>query len=99
MYFKQENTFEAKKCKVVKACCIPHNYLMENKDIPTVYNRLNPDQEPYLQDDGAILAIEHLHGYRSADEVRALHNLLQTYFQQPEGAVTWQIDQTIGLRD
>ena len=41
--------------KVVKVCCILHNYLMENKDIPTIY------QEPYLQDDGAILAFEHLH--------------------------------------
>ena len=67
--------------KVVKACCVLHNYLMENKDIPTIYNRLNPDQEPYLQDDGAIHAFEHLHGYRSADEVRALCNLFKTYFQ------------------
>ena len=84
--------------KVVKACCILHNYLMENKDIPTMCNRLNPDQEPYLQDDGAILAFEHLHGYRSADEVRALCNLFKTYFQRPEGAVTWQ-NRSIGLRD
>ena len=67
--------------KIVKACCVLHNYLIKNKDIPTIYNRLNPDQEPYLQDDGGILAFEHLHGYRSADEVRALCNLLKTYFQ------------------
>ena len=67
--------------KIVKACCILYNYLMENKDIPTIYNRLNPGQEPYLQDDGAILAFDYLHGYRSADEVRALHNLFKTYFQ------------------
>ena len=84
--------------KVDKACCILHNYLMENKDIPPIYNRLNPDQEPYLQEDEAILAFEHFHGYRSADEVRALRNLFKTYFQRPEGAVTWQ-NRSIGLRD
>ena len=53
---------------------------MENKDIPTIYNRLNPDQEPYLQEDGAILAFEHLHGYRSADEVKSSMQPVQNIF-------------------
>ena len=50
---------------VNKACCILHNYL-EDKDTATIYSRFNPDQEPYLQDDGAILD---LNGYRSAAAV------------------------------
>ena len=47
---------------VVKACCILHNYLSVKKDLPTLYNRLNYDNEPYLQPDGAILDVPNLNG-------------------------------------
>ena len=50
--------------KVVKACCILHNYLTEEQDYPTICNRPNPDQEPFLHDDGAILDLDNLNGYR-----------------------------------
>ena len=75
---------------VIKACCILHNYLTEDKDTATIYNRLNPDQEPYLQDDGAILDLDNLNGYMSAAAVQTLKNLFCTYFNRPEGCVNWQ---------
>ena len=75
---------------VIKACCILHNYLTEEKDTGTIYNRLNPDQEPYLQDDGAILDLDNLNGYRSAAAPQALRNLFCTYFNRPEGCVNWK---------
>ena len=52
--------------RVVKATCVLHNFLTEKKDLPTIYNRLNPDGDPYLTDDGAIIDIGNLHGYHSA---------------------------------
>ena len=56
--FNQRKPLKLKNAdKAVKACCILLNYLIENKDIPTMYNRLNPDQEPYLQDDGPFLPL------------------------------------------
>ena len=76
--------------KVVKACCILHNYLTEEQDYHTMCNRLNPDQDPFLHEDGAILDLDNLNGYRSAAAARALRNIFRDYFARPEGAVTWQ---------
>ena len=76
--------------KVVKACCILYNYLTEQQDYPTMCNRLNPDQDPFLHEDGAILDLDNLNGYRSAAAARALRNICRDYFVRPEGAVTWQ---------
>ena len=76
--------------KVVKACCKLHNYLTDEQDYPAICNRLNPVQEPFLHDDGAILDLDNLNGYRSAAAARALRNIFRDYFTRPEGAVTWQ---------
>ena len=62
--------------RVVKACVILHNYLTEpGKDLHEIHRRLNPDQHPYLQDNGAILDTDHF-GFANA---RAIRNLYTTY--------------------
>ena len=69
--------------RVVKA------YLTEpGKDLHEIHRRLNPDQDPYLQDNGAMLDIDHF-GFANLANARAIRNLYTTYFTRPEGSVTW----------
>ena len=75
---------------VVKACLVLHNYLTEKHNIDAMYNKLNPDGIPYLQDDGAILDLPNLHGYHSPAQVRAIRDVYKEYFNHPQGCVTWQ---------
>ena len=63
---------------------------MENRDLPNIYNRLNPDNDPYLTENGALLDIQNLAGYHSPAEARAIRDIFKVYFNMPEGAVTWQ---------
>ena len=37
--------------KIVKACCVLYNFLQGNQDIHTLQQQLNPDNQPFLQDD------------------------------------------------
>ena len=48
--------------RVVKASCVLHNFLRGTADIHQLHHQLNPDNQPFLQDDGSILAIDRLHG-------------------------------------
>ena len=71
----------------VKACVVLHNYLTEpGKDLHEIRRRLNPDQDPYLQDNGVVLDIDHF-GFANSANARAIRNLYTTYFTRPEG---WQ---------
>ena len=65
---------------VVKACVVLHNYLTEKKEVAAIYNRLNPDGEPYLQEDGAILDLPNLHGFHLPQQVRAICDVFTQYF-------------------
>ena len=76
--------------RVVKATCVLHNFLTEKKELPAIYNRLNPDGDPYLTDDGAIIDIGNLHGYHSSAQSRAVRDIYNNYFNQDIGAVQWQ---------
>ena len=71
----------------VKACCILHNYLSESIEIPTIFNQLNPEHDPYLSEDGAILDVRE-HGFHHPQEARAMRDFYKVYFNHPEGAVT-----------
>ena len=51
--------------------------------------QLDPDNEPFLQDDGAIQDLDHS-GYHSSTQAKALRNIYKEYFMRPEGQATWQ---------
>ena len=75
---------------VVKATCVLHNYLRGNSSISTTFADLNPNHEPYLGKNGAIVNFEALPGYRSAKEAQEIRNKFKRYFNSPAGAVSWQ---------
>ena len=76
--------------KIVKACCVLHNFLQGDQDIHTLNQQLNPDNQPFLQNDGAILALDRLNGYHSAHISRQIRDLYKNYFMSPQGQVPWQ---------
>ena len=76
--------------KIVKVCCVLHNFLRGYQDIHTLHQQLNPDNQPFLQDDGVILAFNRLHGYHSAHIARQIRDLYKNYFMSPDGQVPWQ---------
>ena len=45
-----------------------------NQDIHQLHQQLNPENQPLLQDDGTMLAMDNLHGYHSAHVARAIRN-------------------------
>ena len=75
--------------KIVKVCIVLHNFLRGKKDLHGLHQQLNPDNEPFLQDDGAILDLDH-RGYHSSTQAKAIRNIYKEYFMRPEGQVTWQ---------
>ena len=58
--------------KIIQATCVLHNYLREPTDatITATYTRLNLDRLNYLGPDGAIVDLQNLNGYRSAQEAQ-----------------------------
>ena len=58
--------------------------------MPALYQRLNPDNLPYLRDDGAILAVPNQHVFHTHTQAKAIRDIYTTYFNRPEGALPWQ---------
>ena len=80
---------------VIKACVVLHNFLRGRKDLNELSQQLNPDNVPFLRDDGAILDLNR-RGYKSSTAAKAIRNIYKNFFRRPEGQVTWQ-DRAIAL--
>ena len=60
--------------KIVKACIVLHNFLSSKKDWHGLHEQLYPDNEPFLQDDGAILDLDN-RGYHSSTQAKGIRSI------------------------
>ena len=88
MFHRKLNLLPENADKIVKACIVLH-ILRGKKDLHGLHQQLNPDNESFLQDDGAILDLDHK-GYHSSTAAKEIRNIYKEYFMRPEGQVTWQ---------
>ena len=59
--------------KTVKATLVLHNFLCSRTfNVANIYNRLNPDNLEYLSENGAVVDLANLPGYRSSNEARRI---------------------------
>lgn len=76
---------------VIKAACCLHNYLTEDKEYENICADLNPQGNQCIDDRGVVcMYLPRLHGYRSSDDAQTVRHIFKTYFNSPQGSVTWQ---------
>ena len=77
--------------KIIKATCILHNFLRSKTlDVAQINNRLNPNNLEYLGENGAVVDLGNLPGYRSSNEARRIRRVFTHYFNSVAGRLTWQ---------
>ena len=95
IFSRKLNLFVDNADSVIKACVVLHNFMKGRKDLNDLTQQLNPDNVPFLRDDGAILDLNR-RGYKSSTAAKAIRNIYKNFFRRPEGQVTWQ-DRAIAL--
>ena len=65
--------------RVGKSCCVLHNHPRGNENLVNMQERLNPENQPYLNDDETIIDINNTHEYRSANAACQIQNPFKEY--------------------
>ena len=74
--------------KVIKACCVLHNFLTPIKDYDDIATELNPDGRNYNQN--GMLYLPRLHGYHATQDAQGVRDVFKGFFNNPAGALTFQ---------
>ena len=53
-------------------------------------SQLNPENIPYLEDEGLIRYLPRLHGYHASRDAQGIRDIFKYYFNSPHGATQWQ---------
>ena len=75
---------------VVQACACLHNMLTPDKELHEIAAQLNPNNIPYLEDDGLIRYLPRLNGYHAGQDAQGVYDIFRGYFNSPEGSTSWQ---------
>ena len=74
--------------KVIKACCVLHNFLTPIKDYDDIATELNPDGRNYNQN--GMLYLPRLRGYHATHDAQGVRDVFKGFFNNPAGALTFQ---------
>ena len=75
---------------IVQACLCLHNMLTTDKELHEIAAQLNPNNIPYLEDDGLIRYLPRLNGYHAGQDAQGVRDIFRGYFNSPEGSTSWQ---------
>ena len=74
--------------KVIKACCVLHNFLTPIKDYDDIATELNTDGRNYNQN--GMLYLPRLCGYHTTQDAQGVTDVFKGFFNNPAGALTFQ---------
>ena len=77
--------------KIVKSTCVLHNFLRDkNMNVANIYTGLNPERLEYLGENGSVVNLASLPGYRSSNEAQRIRRVFTHYFNSVAGCLHWQ---------
>ena len=77
--------------KIVKATRVLHNFLQDkNMNVVNIYARLNPERLDYLGENGTVVDLANLPGYRSSNEAQRIRRVFTHYFNSIACHLHWQ---------
>ena len=81
--------------KVVKACCVLHNFLTPIKHYDEIASELNPEGRSYAHN--GMLYLPRLCGYHARRDAQGVREVFRGFFNSPAGALSFQ-DNRVSFR-